>query len=270
MAPRLIALLTDYGYSDPFAGILRAVIASEDPAIPVIDLSHGVTRHDVVAGAVALADSAPYLPRDSVVVAVVDPGVGGDRRAVAVEAADGRLFVGPDNGLLSLALDACGGAARAVDIGESDWRLPDLAHTFDGRDIFAPVAARLAIGAPLADAGSAIEPVTLQTLALAASSSEDGILTTSVLAIDGFGNARLAADPTELTGVTVGDAVEIEIGDGWRAAVFARTFGDALGQDPLLIADSSGSLALVVNQGSAAEQLNLEPGTKLRIQKADR
>lgn len=267
MARRPIALLTDYGYEDPFAGILRAVIAREDPAIPVIDLTHGVSRHDVLEGAVALVDAAPYLPDDAVVVAVVDPGVGGERRAVAAQAADDRVFVGPDNGLLSLALRACGGAALAVDIGESEWRLPDLAHTFDGRDIFAPVAARLAAGASLADAGAAIDPAGLEVLGLPESSVASGVLTTSVLAIDTYGNARLAAVPSELPGITVGDAVEIEIGSARRAAVFARTFDEALGQDPLLIADSSGSLSLVVNRGSAAEQLQLSVGSELRIQR---
>lgn len=268
MTLRPIALLTDYGTEDPFAGILRAVIAREDPTIPVIDLTHGVSRHDVLEGAVALADAAPYLPDDAVVVAVVDPGVGGERRAVAVQARDDRVFVGPDNGLLSLALSACGGAALAVDIGESEWRLPDLAHTFDGRDIFAPVAARLAAGASLADAGVAIDAAGLLSLDLPESSVEGGVLTTSVLAVDTYGNVRLAASPTELPDVTVGDAVEIEIGSARRAAVFARTFDDALGRDPLLIADSSGSLALVINRGSAAQQLGLSPGTLVRIQRA--
>lgn len=276
MTPRPIALLTDYGYSDPFAGILRAVIASEDLSIPVIDLTHGIARHDVLAGAVALVDSARYLPQDAIVVAVVDPGVGTDRRAVAVESVDGGIFMGPDNGLLAPVILACGGAVRAVDIGESPWRLPELARTFDGRDVFAPVAAKLAVGGELTDAGIEIDVAELTTLELPVTETEGGAVTTAVLSVDTFGNARLAAGPADLKGIKFGDQVELETDDMRRIAVFAQTFESTSdngtpfesSNDPLLLVDSTGSLAIAVNRGNAAESLRLTPGKALRIYKA--
>jgi S-adenosylmethionine hydrolase len=136
--PPVITLLTDYGLVDEFVGVLHGVIARICPAAQIIDLSHGVPAQDVAAGAVMLANALPYLPV-GVHVAVVDPGVGSDRRAVAVRLADRRLLVGPDNGLLWTAALGGGGVVAVAEISASPWRLEPLAATFHGRDIFAPV-----------------------------------------------------------------------------------------------------------------------------------
>ena len=151
--PRPITFLSDYGWSDEFAGVCRAVIARIAPEARVIDLSHGIARHDVGQGAAVLANAVGFAPA-GIHLAVVDPGVGTERRPVAVASADdGRVFLGPDNGLLSLALDRFGGAVAAADLSSSPLRLEPVSATFHGRDLFAPVAAHLALGASLAGGG---------------------------------------------------------------------------------------------------------------------
>ena len=163
--PRPITFLSDYGYEDEFAGVCRAVIAQIAPGAPLIDLSHGVARQDIRQGAILLANALPSCP-PGVHLAVVDPGVGSERRAVAVAAAEGRFLVGPDNGLLSRALERLGGALDAVDLTRS--ALPPRAGVGDlpRRDLFAPVAAHLALGARLEEAGQPIDPASLTALDL--------------------------------------------------------------------------------------------------------
>ena len=152
--PRPITFLSDYGLGDEFVGVVHAVIARIAPGAQVIDLTHGIPRQDVETGARVLARSLPFGPA-GVHLAVVDPEVGARRRAVALlTAEEDRLLVGPDNGLLILAADRFGGVAEAVEISASGWRLEPVSATFHGRDVFAPVAARLAAGEPLAEAGT--------------------------------------------------------------------------------------------------------------------
>src|ERR1700689_2132708 len=156
----VITFLSDYGPWDEFVGVCHAVIARRCPRAHVIDLGHGVTRHDVRAGALALRAALPFA-RAGVHLAVVDPGVGGTRRAVALRTAEGgRLLVGPDNGLLTLAAESFGGVAEAVDVGDSPECLRPISATFHGRDVFAPVAAALADGIPLAELGEPLEVAT--------------------------------------------------------------------------------------------------------------
>src|SRR5919108_4547753 len=166
MAPRPITFLSDYGYDDEFAGICRAVISRIEPEARVIDLTHGIARHAVRQGAAILANALPYTP-PGVHMAVVDPGVGSPRRALAVRtAAEDRILVGPDNGLLWPAIGRLGGAVEAADISLSPFRLEPISATFHGRDVFAPVAAHLAGGTALSEAGEALAPDTLATLEL--------------------------------------------------------------------------------------------------------
>ena len=160
-----ISFLSDYGLADEFVGVCHAVIATICPDAEVIDITHGIPRHDVRAGALVLRGAVPYLPAGPV-LAVVDPEVGAERRAVAVRAGDGRLLVGPDNGLLSLAADVCGGVSEAVDIARSRFRLEPVSATFHGRDVFVPVGAQLAAGADLREAGEPLDPDELVALEL--------------------------------------------------------------------------------------------------------
>ncbi len=268
MALRPVALLTDFGHRDPFVGICHGVILREDPAIPLIDLTHGIDRQDIRAGAVALFDSVPFLPDDAIVVGVVDPGVGSDRRAIAVESGEGMIFIGPDNGLLMSAIESRGGVKSAFEISGSPWRLEPVSETFHGRDIFSPVAAKLATGAAISDAGEAIDAGELVDLDLPQAAMIDGDLTTAVLAIDHYGNARLAATPTDLGDFEFGSPIEIDTDDMRRQAIYARTYADAENGDPMLLVDSTGSLSISVNGGDAAKLLRLEPGKVVRILRA--
>jgi S-adenosyl-L-methionine hydrolase (adenosine-forming) len=257
-----ITFLSDYGLRDEFVGVVHAVIAHECPTARVIDLSHGVPRQSVLAGALMLARSLPYAT-PGVHLAVVDPDVGARRRAIALRTAEeARLLVGPDNGLLIPAAMRFGGIAEAVEISHSPWRLEPVSATFHGRDLFAPVAARLAGGEALADAGTPVEPGELVALDLPQPRQEEGALVAHVMVIDGFGNVQLDAAPSDLGG-RLGHTVEV--GDG-RSARYLRTFADAEAGELLLYEDAAGMLALAVNGGEAVAELgDPAPGDEVRL-----
>ena len=264
--PRPITFLSDYGYEDEFAGVCRAVISQIVPGAPVIDLTHGIARQDIRGGAVALANALPSCP-PGVHLAVVDPGVGSDRRAVAVAAAEGRILVGPDNGLLSRALDRLGGPLEAVEISRSPFRLEPVSATFHGRDLFAPVAAHLSLGARLDEAGESIEPASLATLELPAPTVDGDEVVAHAIHSDGYGNVTLDLDASTLADgpLRPGDRLEVRAPDGRFEALWARTFADVAPADVLLFEDSSGALALAVSGGDAAGLMNLSPDGEVRL-----
>ena len=262
MAGPVITFLTDYGLSDAFVGVCHGVIARICPDARVIDLTHGVPRGDVRAGALILRDALPYVPA-GVILAVVDPDVGGERRAVAVALADGRMLVGPDNGLLSLCFAEAEGVVEAVDIGESPFALHPVSATFHGRDLFAPVAARLAGGAPLREAGQRCDPDGLVLLSLPRPRVEDEALLVHAVYLDRFGNVALDAEPGDAPEWAARVAISVR-GEAWPA-VYARTFADVPAGELLVYGDSDGRLAVAVNRGSAAERLGISVGDELRI-----
>jgi S-adenosylmethionine hydrolase len=258
----VITFLSDYGLKDDFVGVCHAVIAGICPGARVIDLLHWVPPGDVRAGAVVLQGALPYLPV-GVHLAVVDPGVGGARRAVAARAADGRMLVGPDNGLLSLAADRAGGVVEAVDIGSSPFALPHVSATFHGRDIFAPVAARLAAGAAVADAGEPCDPGGLVTLELPVARVVDGVLVAHVLSVDRFGNVQLDVEQPRFE---VGGVFEVSSPSGpSQRARFVVTFADVGAGELMLYEDSYRRLAVAVNQGDAAARLKVAVDEELQI-----
>jgi S-adenosylmethionine hydrolase len=225
---RPITFLSDYGLADEFVGVVHGVIAGICPEARVIDLTHGIPRQDVLAGARVLARSLPYVPA-GVHLAVVDPEVGARRRAVALRTIEeGRLLVGPDNGLLMPAAERFGGVAEVVEISASPWRLEPVSATFHGRDLFAPIAARLAAGAPLGAAGTPLEPAELVTREHSQPRQEADALVAHVVGIDGFGNAILdgAHDDLVASGLRLGDAVAARVGGRRVRGVVARTFSD--------------------------------------------
>jgi S-adenosylmethionine hydrolase len=254
----IITFLTDYGRDDEFVGICHGVIARRCPQARVLDLTHGIAPQDVRAGALALVRALPYVPA-GVHLAVVDPGVGGARRGVAVSAADGQRFVGPDNGLLWPALQASGGVAAAVDLADSPYRLAPVSATFHGRDVFAPVAAALAGGAELRRVGEPLDPATLEVLHAPRPRREGDALVATVLALDHFGNVQLGATLADL-GATV---AEVRAGDA--TARVGRTFTDVAAGELLAYEDAQGALALAVNRGSAAQRLGVAAGDELRL-----
>jgi hypothetical protein len=262
-----ITFLTDYGLSDDFVGICHGVIAQICPEARVIDLSHGVPRHNVRAGAMLLEQSLPYVPA-GVHLAVVDPDVGAQRRAVALELADGRRLVGPDNGLLWPAAVASGGVVAAADIALSPYRLQPVSATFHGRDIFAPVAAHLAAGVPVAQTGTPLDPAELVTLELRPPRRYDGALVAEVRYVDRFGNAQLGAAHEDLegTGLRLGHAAAVRLPDGAEhIAQYVRTFADGAPGDLLLYEDAQRRLAVAVAHGDAARQLAISVGDELEL-----
>jgi S-adenosylmethionine hydrolase len=265
---RPITFLSDYGLADEFVGVVHGVIAGIAPGALVIDVTHGIPRHDVSAGATVLARALPYLPA-GVHLAVVDPDVGAKRRALALRTADeGRLLVGPDNGLLTPAAERFGGVAEAVEISASPWRLEPVSATFHGRDVFAPVAARLAGGAPLASAGTPVDPAELVTVERTQPRREGDALIAHVAGIDGYGNATLDATHDDLreSGLKLGDAIAARAESRRVRGVVARTFSDVASGALLLYEDAGGSLALAVNGGDAAALLGLRTGDEVRLE----
>ena len=257
--PLPITFLSDYGHRDEFAGVCRAVIARMTPEAQVIDLTHGIPRHAVRQGAVVLAHSLPFA-EPGVHMAVVDPGVGSERRPVAVlTVEEGRILVGPDNGVLWLALDSFGGASAAVDLTTSTFRLEPVTATFHGRDLFAPVAARLAAGAPLEEAGEAFDPASLSRLELPEPRIYEDRVVAHVVYADRFGNVALNVthDTLPSTFLRLGHRINVDTGRTRITVPFARTFTDVGRGQGLLYEDSARALALAVNRESAAEMLGL-------------
>jgi S-adenosylmethionine hydrolase len=263
----ILTLLTDYGHADEFVGVCHAVARGIlPPEVPIVDLTHGVPRHDVRHGALSLRNALPYVPV-GVHVAVVDPQVGTERRAVAVRCADGRVLVGPDNGLLSLGWERAGGALEAIDISRSQHRLEPASATFHGRDVFVPVAAQLAAGAELLDAGEPLALEELEVLELPQPRLEDGAAVAHALLVDGYGNVSLdlAHEHMMALGLTIGTRAEVVCADRSATATVVQTFADVPAGEMLVYEDAWGAVAVAVNRGDAAAALGVERDAELRL-----
>ena len=247
-------------------GVCHGVIRRIAPDVPIVDVSHGITRHGIRHGALVLSASLPYMPV-GVHVAVVDPQVGTERRAVALRCGDGRLLVGPDNGVLSLAWERAGGVEEAYDVSRSPHRLEPVSATFHGRDVFAPVAAHLAAGAEPAEAGDPLDPAELAALTLPAPDLQADAATAHALVIDGFGNVALNLEHQHLLelGLVIGSRVALEAGPLRREATFVQTFADVPAGQLLVYEDAWRAVAVAVNRGDAAAELGLAVDDALRI-----
>jgi S-adenosylmethionine hydrolase len=258
-----ISFLSDYGTADDFVGVCHGVIATIAPGSHVIDVTHGIPRHDVRSGAITLRRALPFMP-PGVHLAIVDPEVGTERRALALRTAeDDRVLVGPDNGLLSLAAQRFGGIVEAADISRSQFRLEPASATFHGRDIFAPVAAALANGAGLFDAGEPIDADEIRRLEMPLARVESDHLVAHAIAFDRFGNVTLDVEHEELTGVGLRLGRPVVVNG--QAAHYAVTFADVAFGELLLYEDAYRTLALAVNRGSAREALSLELDSELVV-----
>ena len=258
----LIAFASDYGHADEFVGVCKAVMLGLAPDVRIIDLGHDIPPHNVRAGALLLVRSVQYLPDDSIVVAVVDPGVGTDRRLIGVEVAGG-ILLGPDNGLLAPAVALAGGARTVVSLENTEYHLPSPGPTFSGRDILAPAAAYLSEGVALTDLGPVVDPAGLVPgLVGLPETGEGGAIVGEVWWVDRFGNCQLNIDPAELTAARVepGDPVEVHLGNGIRAARWVHTYADAKPSELVLLVDSYGLLSLALDRESAAAALGLRAG----------
>lgn len=271
MSTPYITFLTDFGDTAP--ATCRGVIWSILPEARINDLTHGSRQFGIRDGAFLLWSSLPYQPV-GVHLAVVDPGVGTERRPIALRTSRGDHLVGPDNGLLLPAAERLGGITDAHVLDNRElWRADDVSSTFHGRDIFAPVAAHLAGGVPIGEAGTAIDPAGLVPLAFPEPRMSGSTLHTSVLFIDAFGNCRLAGQPADLAalrgGMEPGDTFTVRIGDERHTVPWQTTFG-AVETGHLLLYDDAdyAGLGIGVNQGSAAERLGLAHDTPIAIEPA--
>lgn len=259
--PRVVTLLSDFGLRDEYAGVMEAVIVQIAPDARVVHLTHGIEPQAVLQGALALAHALPYSPV-GIHVAVVDPGVGSGRRAVVVETVDGRLLVGPDNGLLTFAAAEVGGIAAAYEITNRTLFLEPVSRTFHGRDVFAPIAAHLAGGLAVTEVGPAVDPATLVQIDLPPSHLEPGHVRATAMAIDRFGNVALSVRGSDLAqhGFDAGARIEISAGAGRYYALRARTFADVRVGEMVVFDDSSGWAALAMNSGSMIDICDIARG----------
>ncbi|MGH9136031.1 MAG: SAM hydrolase/SAM-dependent halogenase family protein [Acidimicrobiales bacterium] len=262
-----ISFLSDYGHADEFVGVVKSVIRSIAPHASVIDIAHDIPPHDVRAGGLCLARSAQYLC-PGVVLAVVDPGVGTARRAVALEIGGGQsVLVGPDNGLLAPAVSLCGGADRAVVLSNADYQLGAPGPTFAGRDVFGPAAAHLCNGVELDELGEPIETSALLPGVLPVTREEQGRLLAEVLWVDRYGNAQLNVDPDELD--SWGDRVRLRWGSDSRVARRADVYDELTEGEVGLVVDSYGLVSVVLSRGSAALALRLDAGAGVTLERVD-
>jgi S-adenosylmethionine hydrolase len=266
-----VSFLTDYGTDDEFVGVVKSVIRDIAPHATVIDLTHGIKPFDVRGGSLALARSISYVA-SGVVLGVVDPGVATSRRAVAIEVADGEgVLVGPDNGLLAPAVAITGGAGRVVELTNPEYHLAAAGATFAGRDVFAPAAAHLCNGVDLADLGDPVDPDLLMPGVVPLPQADESKVIAQVLWVDHFGNAQLNVGPDELDGRYDG-GVEVRFhaptdptGGTVRHAVRARSFAELVGGAVGLVVDSSGLLAIAMDQRSAADELSIDAGDQVTL-----
>jgi S-adenosyl-L-methionine hydrolase (adenosine-forming) len=268
MPPRFdtISFLSDYGTSDEFVGVVKSVIRSIAPDTTVVDITHDIRPYDIKGAALTLARSVQYLC-PGVVLAVVDPGVGTDRRAIAIEVGDGQSYlVGPDNGVLASAVGMVGGATAAVELTDPEYQLAAPGPTFAGRDIFGPAAAHLCAGVPLDALGARVDPAELVPGIVPLPRDEAGAIVGEILWVDRYGNCQLNIDPEAVE--AWGERVQLrwtKPREGVRTAVRAGAYGDLEPAQVGLIVDSYGLLAVSVRTGSAAETLGLVAGDELAL-----
>ncbi len=262
---RPVCFLSDFGIADDYVGTCKGVMLRIAPGISIVDLTHEVPGFAVETGAEILQHATRYMPADTVYLAVVDPGVGTERRELALGTESGALLVGPDNGLLVQAAESLGGITGAVSLTDARYHLHPVSNTFHGRDVFAPVAGHLAAGVEISDLGEAVEPSSLVRLspASALAGAGEGLLT-RIISIDRFGNARLSVMQEE-SGLEYGDALQVDAGDGEMSVRYVETFGSAKAGELVLVPDSHWRLSLAINKGSAAHALSLEVGGKVRL-----
>jgi S-adenosylmethionine hydrolase len=260
-----ITFLSDFGLKDDFVGTCHGVMKRIAPEAQIIDITHGIPPTAVLEGALVLANTIAYMPV-GVHLAVVDPGVGGPRRALALRDRDERLYVGPDNGLLLPAAQRAGIAA-AHELVNPEYALESISRTFHGRDLFSPAAAHLARGVPLEALGPPLDPEGLVSLDVPEPVFADGALVATLLYVDSFGNIALnvTREDVERLNIVSGTRIELELAGERYYAVMARTFADARAGDVILYEDSYGNMSIAISSGSAARMLHAAPGQRLMI-----
>jgi len=260
-----ITFLSDFGLKDDFVGTCHGVMKRIAPDAQIIDITHGIPPQAVLQGALVLANTIGFMPV-GVHLAIVDPGVGGPRRALVLRDEEGRVYVGPDNGVLLPAASRTGIAA-AHELANPDYALDTISRTFHGRDLFSPAAAHLARGVALEELGPPVDPEGLVRLDLPELVVAEGGIVATLLYVDSFGNIalNLTRDDVQGLGIVSGARVELELAGERYYAVMARTFADARSGDVILYEDSYKNMSLAISRGSAARMLHAAPGQEIRI-----
>jgi hypothetical protein len=258
---KIVTLTTDFGLRDPYVAEMKAVILGICPDAVIVDVSHEVAKFDVRTGAYMLASAAPYFPKGTVHVAVVDPGVGTARKCLIVETKQGFL-IGPDNGVLILAANKQG-IIGVREITNPKLMLPHVSDTFHGRDVFAPAAAHLAKGASLADFGPEVRDAVKPKFVTVKSSK--GKLVGEVLHVDGFGNIVTNVGEEALGNLKTWDSVGVNINGFNVKTELAKTYTEAKPKEVFVLMGSQGYVEIAVNQGSAAEQFKAKTGDKVTL-----
>ena len=263
---RPICFLSDYGLVDDFVGLCKGVMLWISPGTTVVDLTHEVPGFGVEAGAEILEHATRYMPENTVYLAIVDPGVGTERRALALSTASGAFLVGPDNGLLMAAAEALKGIAGAVSLTNTDYHIHPVSSTFHGRDVFAPAAAHLASGLEMERLGEAVDPASLARVEVLGMEKEDtNTIAATIVGVDRYGNARLSVAADETTfGFGALLKVDADVDDD-IPIYYVETFGHSKVGDLVLVPDSHRRLSLSVNQGNASRALALEVGDRVRL-----
>ena len=261
-----ITFLSDFGLRDDFVGTCHGVMKRIAPEARIIDITHGIEPQAVLQGALVLANTVPYMP-EGIHLAVIDPGVGTTRRGLAVRDASGRLYVGPDNGLLVPAAEKLGGLDAAWELANPEFMLEAVSHTFHGRDVFAPAAAHLACGVAPQELGPQVDAATLVRLELPEPEIGDSMIRATVLYIDRFGNVQLNLSRADIeqAGLVPGCRIELELGFERYYASAAQTFADARAGDIILYEDAYENIALAITDGNAAEMFSVRSGQPLTI-----
>jgi S-adenosylmethionine hydrolase len=267
MGMRPICFLSDFGLADDFVGTCKGVMLSIAPGVAVVDLTHEVPGFKVEAGAEILHHATRYMPEGAIYLAVVDPGVGTERWALALRTGYGALLVGPDNGLLIPAAEALGGVSEVALLTNERCHVHPVSNTFHGRDVFAPAAAHLAAGVELSELGVAADPSSLVRLSLPGIEGRgvagEGVAA-RIISIDRYGNARLSVMQEE-SALEYGTALKIDAGDGEMPVRYLETFGSAKAGELVLVPDSHWRLSVAINKGNAAHALGLKVGGRVRL-----
>jgi S-adenosylmethionine hydrolase len=258
---KIITLTTDFGLKDPYAAEMKAAILSLCPNAAIVDITHEIEKFNTSMGAYVLASAAPYFPKGTIHVAVVDPGVGTQRRPILVQAKQG-FFVGPDNGILILAAKNQG-IKRIYEITNPKFMLPKVSGTFHGRDVFAPAAAHLANGAHPAEFGPEILDVTKPEFARVTLTKST--LVGEVLHVDNFGNIITNIGKKEMARIRTTDVVNVELPNQKLKPKLCKAYGEAKPQEPIALIGSHNYLEIAINQGNAAAEFKTKPGDKIKI-----
>ncbi len=267
MGKQIIALLTDFGMKDPYVSAMKAVIKSINPNVDIIDISHDVESFSIFQASFVLAGASKFFPKGAVFVVVIDPGVGTSRRALIAKTCADKVYVAPDNGVLTLVIDQ-EGLCEAYEIMNENFMLKPVSKTFHGRDVFAPIAAYITLGVPLSFFGRKLSANSIKRIKVLKPKYMSHEVIGSLIHFDKFGNAITNIEADMVEWLDVGDQVKIIINDKLKLSLkYVESFGYVGEGEAALIKDSFGLLELVVNKGSAKDKYRLKLGSKIVVSK---